>query len=117
MARAEPSRSSRRIGAAGFILNSGYHGAIPSVAINVLWIGIGVLALDGIEDCLMLQVGKLPQLAQVRGAAFDGVDPGAGNHGVAQVLHDFTEADVAGGLGDEQMKTSIGFDATVVVVQ
>jgi len=33
------------VGAAGFILNSGYHGAIPSVAINVLWIGIGAFAL------------------------------------------------------------------------
>lgn len=33
------------VGAAGFILNSGYHGAIPSVAINVLWIGIGGFAL------------------------------------------------------------------------
>lgn len=33
------------VGAAGFILNSGYHGAIPSVAINVLWIGIGSFAL------------------------------------------------------------------------
>ncbi|MFN3912539.1 CBU_0592 family membrane protein [Hyphomonas sp.] len=33
------------IGAAGFILNSGYHGAIPSVAINVLWIAIGAFAL------------------------------------------------------------------------
>jgi hypothetical protein len=33
------------IGAAGFILNSGYHGAIPSVAINILWVAIGVFAL------------------------------------------------------------------------
>lgn len=33
------------IGAAGFILNSGYHGAIPSVAINVLWICIGGFTL------------------------------------------------------------------------
>jgi len=33
------------IGGAGFVLNSGYHGAIPSVAINVLWILIGGLAL------------------------------------------------------------------------
>ncbi|MFN7056663.1 CBU_0592 family membrane protein [Hyphomonas sp.] len=33
------------IGAAGFILNSGYHGAIPSVAINIMWIAIGVFAL------------------------------------------------------------------------
>ena len=33
------------IGAAGFILNSGYHGAIPSVAINILWVAIGIFAL------------------------------------------------------------------------
>ena len=33
------------IGAAGFILNSSYHGAIPSVAINILWVPIGVFAL------------------------------------------------------------------------
>ena len=33
------------IGAAGFILNSSYHGAIPSVAINILWVAIGVFAL------------------------------------------------------------------------
>jgi hypothetical protein len=33
------------IGAAGFILNSGYHGAIPSVVINIAWIGIGLMAL------------------------------------------------------------------------
>lgn len=33
------------VGAAGFIVNSGYNGAIPSVAINVIWIGIGLLTL------------------------------------------------------------------------
>jgi hypothetical protein len=33
------------IGAAGFILNSGYNGAIPSMVLNVIWVGIGVLAL------------------------------------------------------------------------
>ncbi len=33
------------IGAAGFIINSGYNGAIPSVAINVIWIGIGLFTL------------------------------------------------------------------------
>ena len=33
------------IGAARIILNSGYHGAIPSVAINILWVAIGVFAL------------------------------------------------------------------------
>jgi hypothetical protein len=33
------------IGGAGFVLNSGYHGAVPSVAINVAWIAIGGFAL------------------------------------------------------------------------
>ena len=33
------------IGAAGFILNSGWNGAIPSAALNVVWEGIGLAAL------------------------------------------------------------------------
>ncbi len=33
------------IGAAGFILNSGYNGAIPSMVLNIIWVGIGVFAL------------------------------------------------------------------------
>jgi hypothetical protein len=33
------------VGAAGFVLNSGYNGAIPSAALNVIWIGIGVYGL------------------------------------------------------------------------
>lgn len=32
-------------GAAGFIVNSGYNGAIPSTTINVIWIGIGFFTL------------------------------------------------------------------------
>jgi hypothetical protein len=32
-------------GAAGFILNSGWNGAIPSAALNVVWAGIGLAAL------------------------------------------------------------------------
>ncbi len=32
-------------GASGFILNSGWNGAYPSAAVNVLWIGIGLYAL------------------------------------------------------------------------
>ena len=32
-------------GAAGFILNSGWNGAIPSAALNVVWLGIGAYAL------------------------------------------------------------------------
>jgi hypothetical protein len=33
------------IGAAGFVANSGYNGAIPSAALNVAWMGIGLYAL------------------------------------------------------------------------
>ena len=33
------------IGAAGFILNSGYNGAVPSMVLNMIWVGIGVFAL------------------------------------------------------------------------
>ena len=32
-------------GAIGFVINSGYNGAIPSAALNLIWIGIGVFAL------------------------------------------------------------------------
>jgi hypothetical protein len=33
------------LGAAGFILNSGWNGAFPSAALNVVWAGIGLAAL------------------------------------------------------------------------
>jgi hypothetical protein len=33
------------VGAIGFVVNSGYNGAIPSAALNVIWIGIGVFGL------------------------------------------------------------------------
>lgn len=33
------------IGAAGFIVNSGWHGALPSTILNVIWVGIGVVTL------------------------------------------------------------------------
>jgi hypothetical protein len=33
------------IGAAGFVINSSYHGAIPSAALNVIWMMIGAVAL------------------------------------------------------------------------
>jgi len=32
-------------GAAGFIVNGWYHGAIPSAALNVIWMLIGAIAL------------------------------------------------------------------------
>jgi hypothetical protein len=33
------------VGSIGFIVNSGYNGAIPSVALNVVWMIIGLIAL------------------------------------------------------------------------
>ena len=33
------------IGAAGFMLNGWWHGALPSASLNVIWMMIGVLAL------------------------------------------------------------------------
>jgi hypothetical protein len=33
------------LGAAGFVVNSGWNGALPSAALNVVWIGIGVYAV------------------------------------------------------------------------
>jgi len=32
-------------GAAGFIVNGWWHGALPSTALNVIWMGIGIVAL------------------------------------------------------------------------
>ena len=33
------------VGAIGFVINTGYNGAIPSAVLNVIWVGIGVWAL------------------------------------------------------------------------
>ena len=33
------------VGAIGFIVNSGWNGAVPSAALNVIWAGIGLTAL------------------------------------------------------------------------
>ena len=33
------------VGALGFIANCGWNGAWPSAALNVIWVGIGVVAL------------------------------------------------------------------------
>jgi hypothetical protein len=33
------------VGAIGFIINSGWNGAIPSAALNVIWLGIGIFGL------------------------------------------------------------------------
>ncbi len=36
------------IGALGFIANSAWHAAWPSAILNVIWVGIGIVALIGI---------------------------------------------------------------------
>jgi hypothetical protein len=33
------------LGAIGFVVNSGWNGALPSAALNVVWLGIGAYAL------------------------------------------------------------------------
>ena len=33
------------IGSAGFVINSGFNGAYPSAALNVVWMGIGLYVL------------------------------------------------------------------------
>jgi hypothetical protein len=33
------------VGAAGFVINGWWHGAIPSTVLNVVWMGIGIVAL------------------------------------------------------------------------
>jgi hypothetical protein len=33
------------VGAAGFVLNTWWHGAIPSMVLNIIWCGIAVVTL------------------------------------------------------------------------
>ena len=33
------------LGAAGFIVNTAWHGAIPSMVLNIIWCGIAIAAL------------------------------------------------------------------------
>lgn len=33
------------VGAAGFVINTWAHGAIPSMALNIVWAGVGAYAL------------------------------------------------------------------------
>lgn len=33
------------VGAAGFVLNNGWHGALPSTVLNIAWAGIGIFTL------------------------------------------------------------------------
>lgn len=47
-AKSIPYQAMNVVGALGFIVNSGWNGAIPSAALNVVWAGIGVAAIIGI---------------------------------------------------------------------
>jgi len=40
------------VGSAGFVINSGWNGAYPSAALNVVWMGIGAYVL------LRIRAGK-----------------------------------------------------------
>jgi hypothetical protein len=33
------------VGAAGFVINTAYHGAIPSMVLNIIWCGIAIVTL------------------------------------------------------------------------
>ena len=44
-ARSPIYQSMNILGALGFIINCAWNGAWPSVALNVVWVGIGVYAL------------------------------------------------------------------------
>ena len=47
-AKSPPYQWLNVVGALGFIANSSWNGAWPSAALNVIWVGIGVVALIGI---------------------------------------------------------------------
>ena len=40
------------VGALGFIVNGWWHGALPSTVLNVIWAGIGLVALWNIRNKL-----------------------------------------------------------------
>jgi hypothetical protein len=44
-ARSPPYQVMNIVGAAGFIVNSGWNGALPSVGLNIVWLCIGVFTL------------------------------------------------------------------------
>jgi hypothetical protein len=51
------------VGAAGLGLNGAYHGALPSVALNVVWVALGVVALLGarrLRRASSSHVGSVP---------------------------------------------------------
>lgn len=43
------------VGAGGFIVNSGYHHALPSAVLNIAWMAIGLVTLIGLARRRRLQ--------------------------------------------------------------
>jgi hypothetical protein len=75
--------------------------------------GVRVLAADGIEDRLVLQVGQV-RLPRQPGPGAVGLGQAvARDQRAAQVRHHLAEIQVAGGLGDQQVEAPVGFDAAV----
>lgn len=44
-ARGAPYQWMNVIGAAGFVINSGYNGALPSAVLNIIWAAMGLFTL------------------------------------------------------------------------
>ena len=48
------------IGAGGFIVNSGYNGALPSAVLNVIWAAMGMFTLWSVWRARRVARGALP---------------------------------------------------------
>lgn len=55
-ARGRPYQWMNILGAAGFVVNSGYNGAFPSAVLNIIWAGIGALTLWQIRASVTAKV-------------------------------------------------------------
>ncbi|HEV7312006.1 CBU_0592 family membrane protein [Sphingopyxis sp.] len=48
------------VGAGGFIINSGYNGALPSAVLNVIWAAMGLFTLWGVWRARQVARAALP---------------------------------------------------------
>ncbi|MCA0209605.1 MAG: hypothetical protein LCH74_11130 [Proteobacteria bacterium] len=48
------------VGAGGFIINSGYNGALPSAVLNVIWAAMGLFTLWSVWRARRVARGALP---------------------------------------------------------
>lgn len=47
--RSAPFQWMNVVGSAGFVINSGWHRAIPSTALNVVWMAVGLMTLASLR--------------------------------------------------------------------